>query len=68
MYMVAVVTVMGLTTHMAITPLVHLIMVDLNHHLIDRVTIPTDINHTVRGVLAVTEHSTVTEVLEDVRV
>ena len=66
--MVAVVTVMGLTIPMAITPLVLHIMVDLNHHLIDKVTILTDINHTVRGVLAVTDHSTVTEVLEDVRV
>jgi hypothetical protein len=53
---------------MEIIVLAHHIMVDLNHHLIDKQTILTDINHTVRGVLAVTDHSTVTEVLEDVKV
>jgi len=68
MYMAVVAMVTDLTILTEIIVLVHHIMVDRNHHLIDKETILTDINLTVRGVLAATDPSTATEVLEDVRV
>jgi hypothetical protein len=42
--------------------------VDLNHHHITKVTIPTGTNLMQHGVQVVMDLSTVTEVLEDVRV
>tara|TARA_Y100000310_G_C20603264_1_gene774174 strand:- start:1138 stop:1344 length:207 start_codon:yes stop_codon:yes gene_type:complete len=65
---VAAVVVTDLTIRMVTTMLVHPIGVDHNHHLTVSPTMPTDTNPTQRGVQVVMVLSTVTEVLEDVRV
>ena len=68
MYTVAVVMVMDHTIPMVTIPLVDHTMVVDNHHHITKVTILTDINLMPHGVQVVTDLSTVTEVLEVVRV
>jgi len=68
MYMVEVVTVTDRTTVMATTLVDLPIWVDLNHHHITRITIPTDTNPTPHGVLVAMDLSTATEVLEVAKV
>ena len=60
MYMVAVVTVMDLSTLMVTMSQDLPIWVDLNHHHTTSQTILIDTNHTQRGALAVTELETET--------
>jgi hypothetical protein len=56
-------TIVTVTTHLVD----HIMVVD-NHPPTDNLTTHTDTNHTVLGVLVETDLSTVTEVLEDVKV
>ena len=68
MFMVVVAMVMDLTIVMVTTRLVdHTGVVD-NLLLTTKATIHTGISHTVLGVQVVTDPSTATEVLEDVKV
>tara|TARA_Y100000004_G_C8772246_1_gene351234 strand:+ start:224 stop:457 length:234 start_codon:yes stop_codon:yes gene_type:complete len=62
------VTDTDLTTLMVTTQVVNHSLVDHNHHHTDRVTIPTDTRIIVLGVLVEMVLSTVTVVLEDVKV
>tara|TARA_B100001939_G_scaffold307960_1_gene288308 strand:+ start:412 stop:651 length:240 start_codon:yes stop_codon:yes gene_type:complete len=68
MYMVVVAMV---TDHTIVTVTIHLVdhtgVVD-NHHLMVNQTILIDTSHIVPGAQVVTDLSTVTEVLEDVKV
>jgi hypothetical protein len=66
--MVEVAMVTDLTIVMATTLVDHPLWVDLNHHHTTKATIHTDTNHTPHGAQVVTDLSTVTEVLEDVKV
>ena len=68
MFMVVVAMVTDLTIVMVTTLWLIIIGEDPNHHPTTKATTPTDTNHTVHGVLVVTDLSTVTEVLEDVKV
>ena len=68
MFMVVVAMVTDLTIVMATILLVHHIGEDPNHHPTTKAITPTDTNHTVHGVLLVTDLSMVTEVPEDVKV
>ena len=56
-------TIVTVTTHLVD----HIMVVD-NHPPTDNLTTRIDTNHTVLGVLVETDLSTVTEVLEDVKV
>ena len=67
MYTGAVAMVTGLTIHMVIILLVVVTMVAHNHHLMDSPIMPINISPIVHGWLVVTEHSTATVVLEDVK-
>ena len=61
---VEVVTDMVTGLHMVTTTLVYHIWEDHNHLDTLKITMLTDINHTLLGVLGVTVHSLVTEVHE----
>ena len=68
MYMVAVAMVMDHTTVMVTTQVVDHTGVDHNQGHTTKITMHTDTKHTVHGVQVVMDLSTVTEVLEDVKV
>ena len=53
--------------HMVTMLLEYHIWVDHNHLVTNKITMHTDINHMLHGVLVVMDRSSVTEVLEDVK-
>ena len=68
MFMVVVAMVTDHTTVMVTTQVVDHTGVDHNLHHTTKITMHTDTKHTVHGVQVVMDLSTVTEVLEDVKV